>query len=694
MIKAPCGKSFLEQFKILAQKEGNDDVKTYYITTPIYYVNDKPHIGHAYTTTACDVMSRYKRMKGYDVFFLTGTDEHGQKIQSAAEAKGETPQQLVDRVHQTFRDLCTALNVGNNDFIRTTEPRHIRTVQAIFSRLMEQGDIYKGTYTGYYCVPDETYVPENAMGPNKTCPDCGRPLTIMEEESYFFRAAKYVPQLIEYYEAHMKAVMPRQRYNEIMSFLKSGVRDQSVSRTSLKWGIPVPGDEKHVIYVWFDALVNYLTAAGYLDDPEKFAHWWPSVRHMVGKDIIRFHCVTWPLVLLALGISLPVEVFAHGWWTVDGEKMSKTRGNVVDPFKIVKEYGRDAFRYFMMREVPFGNDGDFSELALVGRINSDLANDLGNLLNRTHRMIVSYRGGVVPASDETCELAEMSARVLETVDAAMNEYAFDEALKAVWEFIGRANKFIDETMPWKLAKDEAQSTRLDFVLLNLYEALRLSAMMIAPVMPETAARIWGQLGVDGEPVRSEYSSFVWGQGAGNKLGASEVLFPRIDINEWKKHKEEQKLQESAKKAEAQSQQEASAGAETPSPSQQAQSETQAPSTDHEAEISIDDFRTVEMRVARITKCEEIPKSKKLYKLTVDLGYETRTVCSGIKAFFTPSELEGRRIILVTNLKPVKLCGVESSGMILCASVKKDGVSEQLTLIKPEDDNIPLGSRVS
>ena len=640
------------------------DKKIFYITTPIYYVNDIPHIGHAYTTTACDTISRYKRMKGYDVFFLTGTDEHGQKIQTAAEAKGLTPQQLVDEVHQTFKELCKLLNASNDDFIRTTEERHVKTVQAMFSKLIEQGDIYKGTYSGYYCIPDETYVPENAMGPNKTCPDCGRPLTIMEEESYFFKASKYVPQLIEYYETHLKAVMPKIRYNEIMSFLKSGVRDQSVSRTSLKWGIPVPGDEKHVIYVWFDALINYATAAGYLDDPEKFAHWWPHVRHMVGKDIIRFHCVTWPLLLLALGVDLPVEIFAHGWWTVDGDKMSKSKGNVVDPFKIVKEYGLDPFRYFLMREVPFGNDGDFSELALVGRINSDLANDLGNLLNRTLQMIRSYRGGTVPACvDSQSELSAMSVEVLEKVDRAMNDYAFDDALKTIWEFIRRSNKFIDETAPWKLAKDETQSERLDFVLLNLYEALRLSAMLIAPVMPETSKRIWTQLGITDDPTSSQYDSFTWGDGKGNIIGASEVLFPRIDIEAWKKEREEKKLQEESAVIE------------------------------HEAEIGIDGFKTVEMRVARITKCEEIPKSKKLYKLEVDLGYEKRTVCSGIKAFFNPDELEGKMIILVTNLKPVKLCGVESNGMVLCASVKKDGVSEQLTIITPEKD-IPLGSRVS
>ncbi|MBQ3764632.1 MAG: methionine--tRNA ligase [Synergistaceae bacterium] len=642
-----------------------NDEKLFYITTPIYYVNDIPHIGHAYTTTACDTISRYKRMKGYDVFFLTGTDEHGQKIQAAAQEKGESPQQLVDRIHQKFRDLCVLLNASNNDFIRTTEQRHIKVVQAIFAKLIEQGDIYKGTYSGYYCVPDETYVPESSMGPNKTCPDCGRPLTIMQEESYFFKASKYVPQLIQYYEEHLKAVMPKIRYNEIMSFLKSGVKDQSVSRTSLKWGIPVPGDEKHVIYVWFDALINYMTAAGYFDDPERFKKWWPHVRHMVGKDIIRFHCVTWPLVLLALGVNLPVEIFAHGWWTVDGEKMSKSKRNVVNPFEIVKEYGLDPFRYFMMREVPFGNDGDFSELSLVGRINSDLANDLGNLLNRTLQMIRSYRGGTVPeCADAKSELSAMSIEVLDRVDSAMNNYAFDEALKAVWEFIGRSNKFIDETMPWKLAKDQTQAEQLDFVLLNLYEALRLSAMLIAPVMPETSKRIWTQLGISQDPAQSQFDSFKWGEGAGNSIGESEVLFPRIDIEAWKKMKEEKKkLLEESK-------------------------------IEHEAEISIDDFKTVEMRVARITKCEEIPKSKKLYKLEVDLGYEKRTVCSGIKAFFTPEELEGRTIILVTNLKPVKLCGVESNGMVLCASVKKDGVSEQLTLITPEDKNIPLGSRVS
>ncbi|MBR1486762.1 MAG: methionine--tRNA ligase, partial [Synergistaceae bacterium] len=489
-----------------------------------------------------------------------------------------------------------------------------------------------------------------------------------------FKASKYVPELIKFYEEHVKAVMPKIRYNEIMSFLKGGVKDQSVSRTSLKWGIPVPGDEKHVIYVWFDALINYMAAISYLDEPEKFARYWPHVRHMVGKDIIRFHCVIWPLMLIALGINLPVEVIAHGWWTYNGEKMSKSKGNVIDPFKMVKEYGLDPFRYFLLREVPFGNDGDFSELALVGRINSDLANDLGNLLNRTLQMINNYRGGVVPECvNAESELSSMAANVLERVDDAMNNFAFDDALKIIWEFISRANKFIDETAPWKLAKDESQAERLNFVLLNLYEALRFAALLIAPTMPDTAKNIRAQLGIN-DNEKLSYENFKWGEGAKTEIKKTEVLFPRIDIKEWKKAQEE-KEKEKAKMTE------------------ENKIETAEPEIEHEAEISIDDFKTVEMRVAKITNVEEIPRSKKLYKLEVDLGYEKRTVCSGIKAFFTPEELTGKNIILVTNLKPVKLCGVESNGMILCASVKKDGVSEQLTLLTPEKD-IPLGSRVS
>ena len=662
--------------------------KVFYITTPIYYVNDIPHIGHAYTTIACDSIARYKRMKGYDVHFLTGTDEHGQKIQTAAEAKGITPQELVDEIHLNFKKLWEVLNISNDDFIRTTEERHVKTVQAIFKKLIEQGDIYKGTYSGHYCVPCETYVPESSMGPNGTCPDCGRPLIIMEEESYFLRSSKYVPELIAFYEKHLKSIIPEIRYNEIMSFLKSGVKDQSVSRTTLKWGIPVPGDENHVIYVWFDALINYITAVGYLDNPEKFKKYWSNVRHMVGKDIIRFHCVIWQLMLLALGLELPVEVIAHGWWTYNGEKMSKSKGNVVNPFEMVQEYGLDPFRYFLLREVPFGNDGDFSESALVGRINSDLANDLGNLLNRTLQMINNYRSGIVPACEKPeSEISDLATKTLEKVDDAMNKYSFDEALKSIWELIGRANKFIDETMPWKLAKDDSQDsqTKLDFVLLNLYEVLRISGLLLAPVIPETAQRIYLQLGISEEPVKMLIDDFEWGKGSGNKINKTEVLFPRIDLKEWKKSQEKKAKKSEVKIMTEEIKQEIK---------QEVTQENEAPKSEHEPEIEIDDFKKIEMRVAKILKVEEIKRSKKLYKLEVDLGYETRTVCSGIKAFFTPEELEGKHVILITNLKPAKLCGIESNGMILAATVKTDGNTEQLTLITPEDKNLPIGSRVS
>ncbi|MDR2174340.1 MAG: methionine--tRNA ligase [Synergistaceae bacterium] len=644
--------------------------KSFYITTPIYYVNDIPHIGHAYTTIACDVMSRYKRMKGFDTRFLTGTDEHGQKIQTAAEAKGMTPQELVDKIHVNFKELWKVLNISNDDFIRTTEPRHIRVVQAMFKKLMEQGDIYKGSYEGWYCVPCETYVPESSMGENRTCPDCGRELITMKEESYFFKASKYVPRLIEHYEKNLQGVMPRVRYNEIMSFLRGEVRDQSVSRTTLKWGIPIPGDEKHVVYVWFDALINYATAVGYLDDPRMFERYWPVVRHMVGKDIIRFHCVIWPLMLLALGLDVPVSVIAHGWWTVDGEKMSKSKGNVVDPFKMAEVYGADAFRYFLLREVPFGNDGDFSEAALVGRINSDLANDLGNLLNRTLQMIVSYADGVVPAAGGggenknplDAEIRALGEATVAAVDRAMETFSYDEALKLIWAFIGRGNKYIDETTPWKLQKD-GDAERLNSVLLTLYEILRLSALLVAPYIPASAEKIWKQLGLSGSPLSVELDGFRWTDGAGTAVAKAEVLFPRIDLEQWKKDRAAQAAPNEEEKT-----------------------------IEHEPEIGIDEFRSVEMRVAQILEVEEIPRSKKLYKLSVDLGYERRTVCAGIKPFFKPEELKGHRIVMVTNLKPAKLCGIESNGMILAASVRDGEAAEQVSLIAPASD-IPLGSRV-
>ena len=646
--------------------------KSFYLTTPIYYVNDIPHIGHAYTTIAADVMCRHMRMRGDDVFFLTGTDEHGQKIQQSAEAKGMTAQQLADTTMQNFKKLWEVLGISNDDFIRTTEERHERVVQSMFKKLMDQGDIYKGAYEGWYCVPCETYVPESSMGDNRTCPDCGRPLVQMQEESYFFRASKYAEQLLAYYEANPQAILPKSRYNEIVSFLRSGVRDQSISRTTLKWGIPVPGDNRHVVYVWFDALINYATACGYLDDPEKFARFWPSVRHLVGKDIIRFHCVIWPIMLLALGLNPPVCVFAHGWWTVEGEKMSKSKGNVVDPFEMARVYGVDPFRYFLLREVPFGLDGDFSELALVQRVNSDLANDLGNLLNRTLQMIGNYRDGVVPAPGAILPVDEDVLTLIDGTFAMVRDkldvFAFDEALKAVWALLGRGNKYIDETMPWKLGR-EGNGERLDTVLSTLFAMLRAVALLMAPFMPDAAKRMYAQLGFAGDPLDERFPSVDLRRApAGQKTRKGDVLFPRIDVEQWKKDRE---AKDSAKNS-----------AKAP--------ERPGGPAEHEPEIAIDQFKGVELRVAEVIGVEEIPKAKKLYALYLDLGYEKRKIVSGIKEFFTPQDLIGKRIIVVANLKPATLCGVESRGMLLAAGPKDKSALGLLTV----DESAPLGSRVS
>lgn len=636
----------------------------FYVTTPIYYVNDVPHIGHAYTTIAADVSARYHRMLGQPVIFCTGTDEHGQKIQQAAEKKGLTAQQLADQTVENFRRLWKTLDISNDDFIRTTEPRHEKVVKAIFEKLISQGDVYKGTYEGWYCVPCETYVPEAQMGEGKTCPDCKRPLEKMTEESFFFRMSKYAEPLLRFYEENPDAILPRTRYNEIVSFIRGGLKDQSISRTTLTWGIPVPGDDRHVIYVWFDALINYLTVCGYPDDEARWKKFWPVVRHFVGKDIIRFHCIVWPAMLLALGLNPPRQVFSHGWWTVDGEKMSKSKGNVVDPFEMVDLYGQDAFRYFLLREVPFGLDGDFSENGLVRRINSDLANDLGNLLNRTLQMIERFRGCTVNGWGTTdaldLEMARLASETRATVEEKMKDFAFDEALKAIWVFVSRMNKYIDETAPWKLGKDN--DPRLDSVLGTLYQALVQISLLVSPFMPGTALKMWNQLGLEGDPGNALLEDYPWGfLPEGTVIKREEILFPRIDLKAWEAEKAEREVKKSL----------------LPDPG------------DHEAEVTAEEFRKIELRTARVLDVEPVANANKLYKLSLDMGYERRTIVSGIREFYKPEELIGKSIVVICNLKPAKLRGVVSNGMLLAAESPDGSELALLTL----DQEITPGSRV-
>lgn len=507
--------------------------ETFYITTPIYYVNDVPHIGHAYTTIAADVLARYHRMKGQKVFFLTGTDEHGEKVQKSAAAQGLTPRELADRVVTRFQGLSPALDITNTGFIRTTEPRHYASVRELFRRSLENGDIYLGEYEGWYCTPCEAYWTDLQIA-DGTCPDCRRPVSKRKEPSYFFRLSKYREPLLAYYERNPKFIRPESRRNEVVAFVAGGLNDLSVSRTSLSWGIPVPENPGHVIYVWYDALTNYVTGVGFPDGGETFETFWPADIHMVGKDILRFHAVYWPAFLMSASIAPPLGVFAHGWWTVEGQKMSKSLGNVVDPYDMVSTYGADAFRYFLLREVPFGSDGDFSRKALVHRINADLANDLGNLLNRTLGMLGKYFGGTVPVpSPEGAEdraLAAQSAGVIPAVDAAMEELEFDRALRAVWDLVKAGNRYIDASEPWKLARDPAKRVRLGTVLCNALEAARICALLTSPFIPAASQKMWEALGCPGKAAEALIGSAgAWGGlRTGITLPPSAIVFPRIE----------------------------------------------------------------------------------------------------------------------------------------------------------------------
>ena len=632
--------------------------KPYYITTPIYYPSTNLHIGNTYTTVAADAIARFKRLTGHEVMFLTGTDEHGQKIERIANEKGITPKEHVDEIVAGIKDLWKMMNISYDKFIRTTDDYHVKAVQEIFKKLYDQGDIYKDSYEGLYCTPCESFWTETQLV-NGNCPDCGRPVEKAKEEAYFFKMSKYADRLIQYIEEHPDFIQPESRKNEMLNnFLRPGLQDLCVSRTSFTWGIPVSFDEKHVIYVWIDALSNYITALGYgQENQELYKKFWPADVHLIGKDILRFHTIYWPIMLMALGLELPKQVFGHGWLLVDGGKMSKSKGNVVDPVVLVNMFGADAVRYYLLREIPFGSDGLFNNEIFIKKVNTDLANDLGNLLSRTIAMVYKYFDGVIQAP--TCkesiddELINLALSTPGKVEASIDALKIPEALESIWTLISRANKYIDETTPWILAKDEEKKERLGTVLYNLLETLRFVSVMISPFLTETSAKINEQLNTKVTTWESlkEFNGTV----AGDKVVKGDVIFPRIDV--------EEKLAELE--------------ALKPAPVKPANEELVK--NPIKEEITIDDFDKIDLRVVKVLECEPVKKAKKLLKLKVDLGGEERQVISGIAQYYKPEELVGKYVVLVANLKPVKLRGELSQGMILAAAPSDDS---ELLLVNP------------
>lgn len=645
--------------------------KTFYITTPIYYPSGKFHIGTAYTTVASDTMARYKRMRGYDVRFLTGMDEHGQKIQEKAQEAGKHPQEYVNEIADAAKKLWSLMDISYDDFIQTTEERHIKSVEQIFTHFLENGDIYKGEYEGLYCVPCESYYTETQLVDGK-CPDCGRDVQTVKEESYFFNMKKYADKLLQYYEENIEFIEPESRKNEMINnFIKPGLEDLSVSRTSFDWGIKVPGDPKHVIYVWVDALSNYITSLGYgSDNEELFNKYWPADVHVVGKDIVRFHTIYWPIFLMALDLPLPKKVFAHGFIMMKDGKMSKSKGNVVYPEMLVERYGLDATRYFLLRELPFGSDGVFSPESFVERTNFDLANDLGNLLNRTVSMMNKYFDGVIPS--ENLEQTEFDATLkafAENVrikyEESMEKMQFSVVLAELWTLVSRTNKYIDETSPWVLAKNEEDRPKLASVMANLAESLRHIAVMLQPFMTSAPKQIAEQLGLQENLLKwDSIATFGNVIPANTKVVEKGIpIFPRLDAEEEITYIREQ-MQASVKTPQEEPKKEVIETSEMP-------------------EITIDDFMKIDLRVATVTACEPVPKANKLLKLQVDLGFEQRQVVSGIAEYYKPEELVGKKVIVVANLKPVKLRGELSQGMILAGS--QDGVLT-LATVDPKLEN--------